>query len=246
MPTWCRRRCGCSAGRGPQREVGVVEPRYHDATDQRRLVVTRAGALPVPGWHHQLGVFVGRNVTAEQMRCGARLFGAELKQQWAAAVVEPHFGAAHGVPRRLLARHQQKKDGGTRAAGSRVVLRQGGLRDRQPTSPGLAEPAALGMGGQIESPSPVGEVAHRNTASKSYRSSTLETMSNEATPIVLIHGLWLSADCWLGWADRYRAAGHVVHAPEWPDDPGIGVAGAVDHFDAFVRSLPDPPILIGH
>ena len=71
-------------------------------------------------------------------------------------------------------------------------------------------------------------------------------MSNEATPIVLIHGLWLSADCWLGWADRYRAAGHVVHAPEWPDDPGIGLAGAVDHFDAFVRSLPNPPILIGH
>jgi pimeloyl-ACP methyl ester carboxylesterase len=71
-------------------------------------------------------------------------------------------------------------------------------------------------------------------------------MSNDATPIVLIHGLWLSADSWLGWDDRYRAAGHVVHAPEWPDDPGIGLEAAVEHFDAFVRSLPDPPIVIGH
>jgi pimeloyl-ACP methyl ester carboxylesterase len=71
-------------------------------------------------------------------------------------------------------------------------------------------------------------------------------MSNGAAPIVLIHGLWLSADSWLGWIERYRAAGHTVHAPDWPADPGIGLAEAVDHFDAFVRSLPDPPILIGH
>jgi pimeloyl-ACP methyl ester carboxylesterase len=71
-------------------------------------------------------------------------------------------------------------------------------------------------------------------------------MSNAPAPIVLIHGLWLSADSWLGWVERYRAAGHIVHAPDWPADPGIGLAGAVDHFDSFVRSLPDPPIIIGH
>ena len=71
-------------------------------------------------------------------------------------------------------------------------------------------------------------------------------MSNVTAPIVLIHGLWLSADSWRGWIDRYRAAGHVVHAPDWPADPGIGLAEAADHFDAFVRSLPDAPIIIGH
>ena len=71
-------------------------------------------------------------------------------------------------------------------------------------------------------------------------------MSNVTAPIVLIHGLWLSADSWRGWIDRYRSAGHVVHAPDWPADPGIGLAEAIDHFDAFVRSLPDPPIIIGH
>jgi pimeloyl-ACP methyl ester carboxylesterase len=71
-------------------------------------------------------------------------------------------------------------------------------------------------------------------------------MSNVTAPIVLIHGLWLSADSWRGWVDRYRSAGHVVHAPDWPADPGIGLAAATDHFDAFVRSLPEPPIIIGH
>jgi non-heme chloroperoxidase len=71
-------------------------------------------------------------------------------------------------------------------------------------------------------------------------------MSNVTTPIVLIHGLWLSADSWRGWIDRYRSAGHVVHAPDWPADPTIGLTQATDHFDAFIRSLPDAPIIIGH
>ena len=71
-------------------------------------------------------------------------------------------------------------------------------------------------------------------------------MSNVAPPIVLIHGLWLSADSWRGWIDRYRAAGRIVHAPDWPSDPAIGLAAATDHFDAFVRSLPESPIIIGH
>ena len=71
-------------------------------------------------------------------------------------------------------------------------------------------------------------------------------MSKLAPPIVLIHGLWLSADSWRGWVDRYREAGHVVHAPDWPADPGIGLTQATDHFDAFVRSLPEAPIMIGH
>ena len=71
-------------------------------------------------------------------------------------------------------------------------------------------------------------------------------MSNVTAPIVLIHGLWLSPSSWQPWIDRYRAAGHVVHAPAWPHDAGIGLAEAADHFDEFVRALPDPPILIGH
>src|SRR4051812_802481 len=82
--------------------------------------------------------------------------------------------------------------------------------------------------------------------SMSSRTFTLETMSNDAPPIVLIHGLWLATNSWQGWVERYRAAGHVVHAPDWPADPGVGLAGATDYFEAFVRSLPDAPIIVGH
>ena len=46
--------------------------------------------------------------------------------------------------------------------------------------------------------------------------------------------------------ERYRVAGHIVHAPDWPVDLGIGLVAATDHFDAFVRGLPDPPIIVGH
>lgn len=65
-------------------------------------------------------------------------------------------------------------------------------------------------------------------------------------PIVLIHGLWLAPQSWRGWVDRYQAAGHVVHAPPWPDGPDVGIGAAVDHFDGFVRALPEPPIVMGH
>ncbi len=84
-------------------------------------------------------------------------------------------------------------------------------------------------------------------------------MSTVKTPIVLIHGLWMTPHSWRGWIDRYHAAGHVVHAPAWPGvcpldrviDHGqapddIGLLDVVDHYDAFVRSLPEPPIIIGH
>jgi pimeloyl-ACP methyl ester carboxylesterase len=81
-------------------------------------------------------------------------------------------------------------------------------------------------------------------------------------PIVLIHGMFMTATCWDGWADRLRAAGHEVHAPSWPGrdrpvadlraahpDPALGqlrLADVIAHFDAFVRALPVPPVLIGH
>jgi non-heme chloroperoxidase len=71
-------------------------------------------------------------------------------------------------------------------------------------------------------------------------------MAEGKAPIVLIHGLWLAPQSWRGWIDRYQAAGHVVHAPGWPDGPDVGIAGAVDHFDGFVRSLPASPIVMGH
>ncbi len=71
-------------------------------------------------------------------------------------------------------------------------------------------------------------------------------MAGVETPIVLIHGLWMSPHSWQGWIERYGAAGHTVHAPAWPPGPDVGIGEVADHYAAFVRALPEPPILIGH
>jgi non-heme chloroperoxidase len=81
------------------------------------------------------------------------------------------------------------------------------------------------------------------------------------TPIVLIHGLWMTPSSWDTWADRYRARGHEVITLAWPGigsaspadlrrDPssieGIGIAEIVDHLEAEIRKLPVKPIIMGH
>ena len=79
-------------------------------------------------------------------------------------------------------------------------------------------------------------------------------------PIVLIHGLWLTPRSWEGWKARFEARGHEVLTPAWPRmqgevedlrrDPsalnGLGVTEIVDHYDAIVRGLATPPIIMGH
>ncbi|HVW16747.1 MAG TPA: alpha/beta fold hydrolase [Solirubrobacteraceae bacterium] len=78
--------------------------------------------------------------------------------------------------------------------------------------------------------------------------------------VVLVHGLWLTPLSWEHWKARFEAAGHVVHAPAWPGMEGpieqvradaapyarLGVTEVADHYDAFVRGLDAPPIVIGH
>ena len=84
-------------------------------------------------------------------------------------------------------------------------------------------------------------------------------MPSDKTPIVLIHGLWMPPHSWSGWIERYTVAGHTVHAPAWPGVSELGqqldlskapadirLGELVDHYDAFVRGLPAPPILMGH
>jgi alpha-beta hydrolase superfamily lysophospholipase len=78
--------------------------------------------------------------------------------------------------------------------------------------------------------------------------------------VVLIHGLWMTALSWEHWVDRYTAAGHQVIARSWPGmdgdieelraDPSavehLGIAEIVDHYDAIIRELDTPPIIMGH
>src|SRR4051794_18963028 len=86
------------------------------------------------------------------------------------------------------------------------------------------------------------------------------TSQASATPIVLIHGLWLTQRSWEGWKERFEARGHRVLAPAWPhmqqevedvrDDPsaleGLGVTEIVDHYQGIIRGVDRPPIIMGH
>ena len=79
--------------------------------------------------------------------------------------------------------------------------------------------------------------------------------------IVLIHGLWMTPLSWQGWKQRFEARGSKVLAPGWPgvdnrdvdeirQDPsaleGLGIGEIADHYDAIVRDLKTPPIIMGH
>jgi pimeloyl-ACP methyl ester carboxylesterase len=79
--------------------------------------------------------------------------------------------------------------------------------------------------------------------------------------IMLIHGAWLNAHGWENWKARYEAKGYTVHAPSWPyddrppaelrasPDPRLAKTGQreiIAHYEAFIRALPESPILIGH
>jgi len=88
------------------------------------------------------------------------------------------------------------------------------------------------------------------------------TDQNDTVPdtVVLIHGLWMTALCWENWVQRYQARGYRVLARSWPgmegdidalraDPSGIaslGVEEIVDFYDAIVRRLDEPPIIMGH
>ena len=78
--------------------------------------------------------------------------------------------------------------------------------------------------------------------------------------IVLIHGLWMTALSWEHWVARFEAAGHRVIARSWPGMEGevgalrrdasavdhLGIEEIVDHYEAIIRGLDEPPIIMGH
>lgn len=86
-------------------------------------------------------------------------------------------------------------------------------------------------------------------------------MTASKTPIVLIHGLWMTPKSWDTWAERFRALGHDVIVPGWPgiDDrtvadirsnpealKGVGLKQIVDNYERIIRALPEKPIIMGH
>ncbi len=83
---------------------------------------------------------------------------------------------------------------------------------------------------------------------------------NDRIPLLLIHGAWLSSRSWEHFAGYFEQRGFAVSAPEWPrkegdveelradadELKGLGLAEIVDHYEAQIRELDEPPVLIGH
>jgi non-heme chloroperoxidase len=85
-------------------------------------------------------------------------------------------------------------------------------------------------------------------------------VSAAGTPVVFIHGLWLHADSWGPWAERFRDAGYVPASPGWPGDmagveetrkqpqlvAAFGINAVVEHYAKAIDGLNTQPIVIGH
>jgi non-heme chloroperoxidase len=85
-------------------------------------------------------------------------------------------------------------------------------------------------------------------------------MADSATPVVFVHGLWLSASSWQPWVDLFQENGYAPIAPEWPGTPEspedaraqkdqippTGITEVTDHFAKIIGELPRKPIVIGH
>ncbi len=79
--------------------------------------------------------------------------------------------------------------------------------------------------------------------------------------ILLIHGAWMTPACWASFRSLYEARGYECLTPPWPflDRPigelrraphpelaSVTIKNLVDHFHRIIRSLPEPPIVMGH
>ena len=89
--------------------------------------------------------------------------------------------------------------------------------------------------------------------------SSLGRMAGADT-IVLVHGLWMNPVSWRGWIGRFTDRGFRVLAPAWPGMEGdvetlrrdtsgyarLHAREIVDHYEAVIRGLERPPIVMGH
>ncbi len=87
----------------------------------------------------------------------------------------------------------------------------------------------------------------------------MEAATNR-TPLMLIHGAWLSSASWENFAVYFDGRGFDVSAPEWPrkqgdveelreaseEIKGLGLTEIVDYYEVQIRALSEPPVLIGH
>ncbi|MFL5936993.1 MAG: alpha/beta hydrolase [Gaiellaceae bacterium] len=85
-------------------------------------------------------------------------------------------------------------------------------------------------------------------------------MASPDRTVVFVHGLWLHADSWTPWVERFGAAGYSPTAPGWPGTgasvqetrrnaeavAAYGIGDVVDHYARIIGALGTKPIVIGH
>ena len=91
--------------------------------------------------------------------------------------------------------------------------------------------------------------------------ATGQTMSSNSKTIVFIHGLFQNPNSWAEWQKYFEAKGYRCYAPAYPFHEGkadslrkninlelgkLTFAQVIDSLSAFIDSLPEKPILIGH
>ncbi len=78
--------------------------------------------------------------------------------------------------------------------------------------------------------------------------------------MVFVHGMFLHATSWGGWAGLFRAAGYEPVVPGWPGEPdtvaqarrepgrvaGIGLDDVVAHYGRILREQRARPVVVGH
>jgi pimeloyl-ACP methyl ester carboxylesterase len=88
----------------------------------------------------------------------------------------------------------------------------------------------------------------------------VEAAAANRTPLMLIHGAWLSSESWENFSNYFRNQGWPVSAPEWPrkegdvdalregteELKGLGITEIVDHYEERIQALDETPVLVGH
>jgi pimeloyl-ACP methyl ester carboxylesterase len=87
-------------------------------------------------------------------------------------------------------------------------------------------------------------------------------MQTNSKTIVFIHGMFVTPLCWQAWLGFFGQQGYRCHAPAYPAHDGpaealrqkhpnsalaqLTLAQVVEHYAAFIQTLPEKPILVGH
>ena len=106
----------------------------------------------------------------------------------------------------------------------------------------------------------IGLLATSTTFSQAKTDSIMENSIKSKT-VVFIHGLFLNNQSWAEWETFFKEKGYTIYAPTYPSHEGIPselrknapdslgyvtFTQVVNKMEAFIETLPEKPIIVGH